>query len=81
MRLALVPGIDEDLIEINDDKNIELLGYDLIDIILETSQCVGEPKRHYQVLKVVVSSPERCLLFIALFYPHLMVSTCRIELG
>ena len=79
--LARVLGIDEDIIWINDDENIKLFGQDLIDITLETGWCVGEPKRHYLVLKVAVLSLEGRFSFIALFYLHPMVSTYEIELG
>ena len=79
--LAWVFGIDEDVIEVNNDKNIEFLGQDLINISLEADRCVGQPKKHYLVLKVAVSSLESRLPFIALFYPHFMVSTHEVELG
>ena len=35
MTLTLVLGIDENIIQIHNDKNIKLLGPDLIDITLE----------------------------------------------
>ena len=35
MTLALIFDIDEDIIQINNNKNIKLLGQDLIDITLE----------------------------------------------
>ena len=79
--LAWVLGVDEDVIEINNDKDIEFLGQDLVNIALEAGRGIGQLKRHYLVLEVAVSSPESRLSFIALFYPHLMVSTREIELG
>ena len=79
--LAWVLGVDKDGIEINNDKDIEFLGQDLVNIALEAGRCIGQPKRHYLVLEVAVSSLESRLPFIALFYGHLMVSTCEVELG
>ena len=35
MTLAWILGIDEDVIQINNDKDIKLFGQDLIDITLE----------------------------------------------
>ena len=81
MSLAWILDIDKNVIEVNNDKNIEFLGQDLVNITLEVGQCVGQPKRYYLVLKMAVSSLESYLLFIILFYPHLMVSTCKVELG
>ena len=79
--LAWVFDIDEDVIKVNNDENIKFLGQDLVNVALEAGRGVGQPKRHYLVLEVAVSSPESRLPFIALFYPHPMVSTREVELG
>ena len=79
--LVWVLGVDEDVIEVNNDEDIELLGQDLVNVALEAGRGVGQPKRHYLVLEVAVSSPESRLPFIALFYPHPMVSTCEVKLS
>ena len=79
--LAWVLGVDEDVIKVNNDKDIEFLGQDLVNIALKAGRCVGQPKRHYLILKVTVSSPESRFPFIALFYPHLIISTREVELG
>ena len=79
--LAWVLGVDDNVIEINNDKDIEFLGQDLVNVALEAGRGVGQPKRHYLVLEVAISSPESHLPFIALFYPHLMVSTREVKLG
>ena len=79
--LAWVLGVNEDVIKVNNDKDIEFLSHDLVNVALQAGRVVGQPKRHYLVLEVAVSSPESRLPFIALFYPHPMVSTREIELG
>ena len=79
--LAWVLGVNEDVIEVNNDKDIEFLGQGLVNVALEAGRGVGQPKTHYLVLKVAVSSLESRLQFIALFYPHPMVSTCDVKLG
>ena len=38
---AWVLNIDEDVIKVNNDKNIEFLGQDLVNIALEAGQCIG----------------------------------------
>ena len=79
--LAWVFNIDDNIIYINNNKNIELSSQDFIDITLETSLYVEKPKNNYLVLEVAISSTEGRILFIALFYPYLIVSTREIELG
>ena len=41
MSLAWIFGVDEDIIEINNDKNIKFLGQDLVNIALEADRYVG----------------------------------------
>ena len=77
--LARILGKDENVIKVNNDKNIEFLGQDLVNIALQAGRCVDQPKRHYLVIKVAVSSLKSRFLFIALFYPHLMVSTYELK--
>ena len=79
--LAWVFGLDEDVIEINNDKNIKFLGQDLVNKALEAGQCVEQPKKHYLVLEMAVSSPVSHLLFIAFFHPHLMINKYEVNLG
>ena len=81
MSLVWVLSIDEDVIEVNNDKNIEFLGQNLVNIALETGRCAGQPKKYYLLFKVTILSLESRLLFIVLFYPNLIVSICEVELG
>ena len=39
--LAWVFGVDKDVIKVNNDKNIEFLSQDLVNIALEAGWCVG----------------------------------------
>ena len=78
--LAWVLDIDDDGIKVNNDEDIKFFSQDLLNIALEAGQCIGQPKRHYLVLEVAISSPKSRLSFIGLFYLHLMVSTCEIKL-
>ena len=56
--LAWVLGVDKDIIELNNDKDIEFLDQNLVNIALEASQCDGEPKKYYLVFEMAISSPE-----------------------
>ena len=41
MTVVFIFGVNEDVIQVNNDKNIELLGQDLINIALEAGRSVG----------------------------------------
>ena len=40
MSLACILGIDQDVIQVKDHKNVEFFGQDLIDVTLEVGWCV-----------------------------------------
>ena len=81
MWLTWVLDIDENIIKINNDKNIKHLSQDLIDITFEAGQSIRKPEKYYLVLEITISSLKDCLLFINFFNPNLMMKICRIELG
>ena len=78
--LTWVFNVDRNVIKVNNDKDIEFLSHDLVNIALEAGRCIRQPKKHYLVLEVIVLSPENRVLFIAFFYPYPMVSTHEVEL-
>ena len=81
MSSAWVHGIDENVIEVNNNNNIKFLGQDLVNITLEASWYVRQPKKYYPVLEMAISSLESRFLFSALFYPYPMTSSYEVELG
>ena len=78
---ALILGVDEDIIQIHNDKNIELFREDLIDVALECCQSVGQSKRHYLIFEVAVSGPESSLPLISFANSHPVIGTGEVELG
>ena len=81
MSLAWVFSINEDIIEINNNKNVSLFGKDLVNVILKAGQYIEKPKKHYVVLKVAVSSAKSYFPFNAFFNPHIMLTTYEVGLG
>ena len=81
MLLAIVLGVDEDIIEIHYHENVELLCQDLVDITLERGRCIGQSKRHDLVLEVTIAGPEGRFPFIAFLDLHSMVSIGYIQLS
>ena len=76
MGLSRVLGIDKDVMEVYNDKNIQLLSQNLVDIPLKTYQSVSQAKRYHLVFEMTVLYAESCLLLIALFDPYTMVYAC-----
>ena len=77
----LVFGVDEDIIQIHNNKDIKFFRKDLIDIALEGYQSAGQSKRYYLILEVTVSGPESSFLFISFANSHLVVGTGEVKLG
>ena len=78
---SFVFGVDEDIIQIYNDKDIELFYKNLIDITLEYCRSVGQSKRHYLILKVTVSGPENSFLLISFANSYLIIGINEVELG
>ena len=81
MAFSLVFGIDEDIIQIHNDKDMKLFREDFIDIALAGCQSVDQLKKHYLILEINVSSPEGSLLIISFANFHLVIGIGEVELG
>ena len=77
---SLVFGIDEDIIQIHNDKNIEFFRKDLINVVLECCWSIGQSKKYHLILKVAISGPESSfpLIFFPNSYP--LIGTSEVEL-
>ena len=78
---ALIFGVDEDIIQIYNDKDIELFRENFIDIALEYCRSVGQSEKHYLILEVAVSGPESSLPLISFTNSHLVIGTGEVKLG
>ena len=81
MAFALIFGVDKDIIQIHNDENIELFRKDLIDIVLECCQSIGQSERYYLILEVAVSGLESSLPLISFTNFHPMIGTGEVKLG
>ncbi len=81
MLFALALSVNEDVIEIHYHKNVELLGQDLIYVILKRGRCIGQSERHDLVLEMAIAGPESRLPFIVFPDPYSMVGISQIKLG
>ena len=81
MTLAFIFGINEDVIQVNNNKDIKFFGQNLIDVALEAGRSVEKTKTHHLIFEVAVSNSEGDLPLIAFSYPHLVVSTGQVQLS
>ena len=77
MTLLRIFGIDENVILINDDKDVKLFNQDLIDITLETRRSI-RLERHHLILKMAIASLESRLLYVVFFDSYSMIGISEI---
>lgn len=76
-----VLGVHKDVVKVCNNKVVEVLAEDVVHEVLKYCWCVCEAERHDCILKVAVSSPKCCCLFVP--FPHLYQVVCptKIDLG
>ena len=76
----LVLSIDENIIQIHNDKDIQLFCKDFTNIALECCRSIGQSKKHHLILKVTVFDLESNfpLTFFTNSYP--VISTGKVKL-
>eukprot|EP00966_Prymnesium_polylepis_P139482 3223145-Prymnesium_polylepis.1 len=75
------PAIDEDIIQIADDKVAQVLPEIVIHHPLEGTGGTLQPKGHHEPLVVSKRGAEGSLMYILFSDPHLPVSGSEINLG
>lgn len=78
MTLAWIFNRDKNVIQVDNDKNVELLGQDFINVILESSQYIKKTKKHDLVLEIAILSSQSRFLLITLFDFHPMIGAGKI---
>lgn len=73
MFFSFVFNINDDIIKVCNNKDVKFFYHNLVDVALESGQCVVQSKRHHLVLEVVIAGPEGYFPFITFSDPHLMV--------
>ena len=81
MKLAKVFNIDQNIIQIYNNKNIKLLDKDLINVALKNGQNIKMFKKHNLILKMAVLYPEIYLPFIAFTDSYPMIYIYQIQLS
>ncbi len=69
--MAQVFTINQNVVQIHNNKDVKMIDKDLVHIALKTDQSVRKFKKHNLVLKITVLSSKTGLLFVTFsnFYP------------
>ncbi len=81
MAFSLIFDIDENVVQVYNNKNIELFCQNLVDIALESGWYIDQVKRHYLVLEIAITGLKSHLQFITFLNLHLIISISKIQLG
>ncbi len=81
MAFSLIFSIDENVVQVYDNKNIEFLRRNLVHVVLESGRCISQSERYYLVFKMAIAGFEGCLLFIAFlnFYPMVGINEIKLD--
>ena len=76
-----VEAVDEDIVEIDDNRSIKERAKDIVHEGRKGSRCVGEAERHDGELVGTVAGYAGGLRHVSLLDPHLEVPALQVELG
>src|SRR5882672_7685650 len=79
--LRNVVGIDEDVIQIDDDYDVNHIHEDVIHKSLKSCWCISKPFRHYQPLERTILGSECSLPFISRHNLDKMVHVPEVDFG
>ena len=78
MTLTWILGVNQDAVQVDDDKDVKLLGQDFIDVALEGGKSIGETKRHNLILEVIIPGLKSRLPLIIFSDSHSMICVRQI---
>ncbi len=81
MTLYFIFGVDKNVIQVYNDKNIKLFCKNYIDIFLKNDWYISQSKKYYLIFKAVILDPKNCLLFITFSDLYLMIGNNEVKLG
>ena len=73
-------GINKNVIQIYNNKNIQFFRKNLVNIALKGYQNVDQPKKQYLILKMTISSLKSYFSLIFFTNIYLMIGTYKVEL-
>src|SRR5882672_4741785 len=79
--LGNVVGIDEDVVQIDDDYDVDHIREDVIHELLESCWCISKPFRNYQPFEGTISGSEGSLPFVSMRNLDKMVCVSEVDFG
>ncbi len=79
MVFYLVFDINKNIVQVYNNKNIELFCQDLIDIFLKSAWCVGQFKKHNLIFEMAILGPKGCFRLV-FFNLHFIISIGKAKL-
>lgn len=68
-------GIDQNVFQVYNIKNIQFFSQDFIDLALKTGGSIDQTRRYNLILKITIPNSKHLLLFISFLNTHLMIYT------
>lgn len=81
MQLASFFNINQDIIQIKNNKDIKLFSKNIVNVSLEASWNVRQTKKHHLIFKVTIPNVKCCLLLITFLNFYLMISISQVQLS
>lgn len=81
MKIICFVNIDQNIIQVNNNKDIQLSYQYFIDISLQVCLCAGKTKWYHLILKMIICGIKSCFSHVFFANSHLVISTCWIKLG
>ena len=78
--ISVIISIDKNVVQVYNDKDVNLFSKNLINVFLKAYWCVCQSKKYHLVLKLAIPSLERHLLFVPLADSHPIVCTSKVKL-
>ena len=73
MTLAGICCLNQDVIEVHNDKKIKFFHQDFVDIFLKAGGGVGKTESHDLILEIAVLRLESCFPLVIFLNSHLMI--------
>jgi hypothetical protein len=77
--LCQIVGVDEHIIQVDDDADVEHIGEDVIHEALESSGGVGQSEWHNKPLKQAIAGAESCFPFISFSYSDKVIGVLKVD--
>ena len=81
MIFFFILSINKNIVQVYNNKNVELFRQDFVYITLENGRYISQFKKNYLVFEAAIANLENYFLFIAFSNFHPMINIGKIKLG